>query len=174
MQKEEWKPVEGYEGLYEISSLGRVKSLWFGKEKILKPMKTKYGYLRVALFRDGKGKFLLIHRLVAEAFIPNPKRLPEINHIDEDKTNNAKSNIEWCSRRYNINYGTHNEKVAAALSKPVEASRFSDFREIELRFVSTMEAERNGFKHGAVSYCCNGRFCSKGNFYKGLYWRFAV
>lgn len=176
---EQWKPIVGYEGLYEISNLGRVKNLKFGKEKILKPANNR-GYLRVCLCRDGKGKMLSVHRLVAEAFIPNPMGLPEVNHKDENKINNCVSNLEWCNRLYNNNYGTHNKRVAAsqrnhpAFSKPVETSRFSDFRTIELRFASTAEAGRNGYDQRHVSACCRGCYCSKGNFYKNLYWRFAV
>ena len=99
--------------------------------------------------------------------------LPEINHKDENKINNCVSNLEWVSRWYNNNYGTHNKKVAAAKSKAVEASRFSDFRTIGLRFASTREAGRNGYDYRNVSACCRGCYCSKGNFYKNLYWRYA-
>ena len=179
--KEEWKPVKGYEGLYSVSNLGRVKSLKYGKEKILKPQKTKDGYLQVGLYRKEKYKMFKVHRLVATAFIPNPLGLPEINHLDENKTNNAVSNIEWVSRSYNINFGTHNEKVSAAmtnhpaLSKPVEASKYPDFSEIYLRFPSTKEAERNGYGQGHVAACCRGCYSTRRrNFYKGLYWRYAV
>lgn len=173
---EQWKPVEGYEDLYEISNLGRVKSLNYhrtGVEKIMKPLKIK-GYLLVDLCRDGERKKFLVHRLVASEFIPNPKGLPEINHIDEVKTNNCVSNLEWCDRRYNINFGTRNKRMAAAFSKSVEASKFPDFRTIELRFVSAAEAERNGYGHSPVSACCRGCFHREGNNkYKNLYWRYA-
>ena len=178
---EQWKSIAGYEGLYEVSNLGRVKSLKFGKEKFLKPFKIKKGYLLVHLCRNGKSKYFYVHRLVAEAFIPNPEGLSEVNHKDEDKTNNVVDNLEFCSRRYNINYGTHNERMVAALtnrqdkSKVVEASRFSDFREICLRFASTMEAGRNGYSSSAVSKCCRGCFNREGNNkYKNLYWRYAA
>ena len=176
---EQWKSITGYEGLYEVSSLGRVKSLKY--DKILKPGKVGNGYLAVVLFRNGKGKTLKVHRLVATAFIPNPLGLPEINHKDENKTNNAKSNLEWCSRWYNTHYGTMQERSAAsrinhpAKSKPVEASKYSDFREIELHFASTMEAGRNGYSQSHVSACCRGCYHYKGNNkFKNLYWRFAV
>lgn len=172
-----WKPIAGFEDLYEISNLGRVKSLNYkrtGVEKILKPGKDGWGYLKVVLCRDGKHKVYKVHRLVAEAFIPNPFGLSEINHINEDKTLNVVSNIEWASRRYNINFGTRTKRAAASRSKAVEASKYPDFRTIELRFSSAAEAERNGYQHGNVSYCCNGRFHREGNNkYKGLYWRFA-
>lgn len=180
---EQWKTVKGYEGLYEVSNLGNVKSLNYrhtGRERILKPGKVGGGYLQVQLCKNGKRKMLLVHRLVAAAFIPNPEGLPEINHKDENKTNNCVENLEFCDAKYNNSYGTHNERVATALtnhpakSKTVEASKYPDFREICLKFASTQEADRNGFNQGAVSTCCNGCYCSKGNFYKNLYWRFAV
>lgn len=174
MEEEIWKSIKGYEGLYEISNLGRIKSLNYnrtGKEKIIKPQKNKKnGYLQVNLYRNGKRKYSLIHRLVATAFLPNPLELPEVNHKDENPSNNIVGNIEWCDRRYNINYGSRIERT----SKPVEASMFSDFREICLRFSSTAEAKRNDFTKSAVAACCRGCYCREGNNkYRGLYWRFA-
>ena len=181
---EEWRPIKGYEGLYEVSSLGRVKSMNYshtGKERILKIGKHRGGYLFVILCRNGKRKNFLVHRLVAEAFLPNPNNLPQVNHKDEVKTNNCVSNLEWCDCKYNNNYGTRSERVSASQrndpdkSMAVEASRFSDFRTIELRFASTMEAERNGYFSSNVSACCKWRFCREGNNkYKNLYWRYAV
>lgn len=170
MNKEEiWKPIKGYEEFYAVSNLGKVKSLKYGKEKILKPRKVK-GYLYVALCKDGKVKNFRVHRLVAEAFIPNPMGLPEINHKDEVKNNNCVENLEWSTREHNINYGSRTERT----SKPVEASKFPDFRTIELRFVSTAEAGRNGYNQSNVSCCCNGCYNREGNNrYKNLYWRYA-
>lgn len=173
MEQEIWKSIKGYEN-YEVSNFGRVKSFWYGKEKILKPNKINNGYLQVVLFKDGKRKNFFIHRLVASAFIPNPYGFEQVNHKDEVKTNNCVSNLEFCSSWYNTHFGTRNERVASALSKPVEASRFSDFRTIELRFASTMEAGRNGYNFGNVSACCRGCFHREGNNkYKNLYWRYA-
>ena len=179
---EQWKPVEGFEGLYEISNLGRAKSLNYnhtGKEKILKPNKHGNGYLYVGLWKNEKRKFFLVHRLVAKAFLPNPKGFDQVNHKDENKANNVVENLEFCDAKYNINYGSHNERSAAARrndaarSKPVEASRFPDFREICLRFVSTREAGRNGYHYSHVSDCCRGCFNREGNNkYKNLYWRY--
>lgn len=175
MQTEIWKPVKGYEGLYEVSNLGRVKSLKYGREKVLKPGDDNNGYLFVKLYKDGKRKHFKVHRLVAEAFLPNPEGLPEVNHRDEVKTNNVVYNLEFCSRWYNMHYGTLQERTTAARSKAVEASKFSDFREIELRFNSTAEAGRNGFNQGNVSKCCRGCFNREdNNKYKNLYWRYSV
>lgn len=183
MQTEIWRPVKGYEGLYAVSNLGRVKSIGNNKsrkEKILKPQKEGKGYLFVRLYRNGKGKKFKVHRLVASAFIPNPEGLPEVNHKNEVKDNNVVGNLEWCSRWYNAHYGTLYERSAAAhlnhpaLSKAVEASKYPDFREIELRFPSTMEVKRNGYTYSAVSACCRGCYSThRRNFYKNLYWRFA-
>ena len=174
MKTEQWKPVEGFED-YAVSNLGNVKSLKYGKERILKPRKNKDGYLFVTLCKNGKMKNFKVHRLVASAFLPNPNNLPQVNHLDEVKTNNVVSNIEWCSAKYNMNYGTRMEKQVAARSKAVEASKYSDFREIELSFPSTQEAGRNGYDQGAVAACCRGCFCREGNNkYKGLFWRYAV
>lgn len=112
---EEWKSIPGYEGLYEISSYGRVKSLdryvkvksksyRLQKGKMLSPIKNKYGYLQVFLCCNGKYKIISVHRLVALTFIPNPDNLPMINHKDEVKTNNSVDNLEWCTEKYNSNY----------------------------------------------------------------------
>lgn len=100
--KEYWKPIIGYENLYKISNLGNVLSL--RKNSILKHHMITGGYFVVQLSKNGKSRNWLVHRLVAEAFIDNPNRLPEINHKDENPSNNAASNLEWCSHKYNMNY----------------------------------------------------------------------
>ena len=118
MTEEIWRPVVGYEGLYEVSSYGRVRSLdryvkgksesyRLHKGKVLSPAKDRYGYLFLVL----QGRRFSIHRLVAEAFISNPDNLPQVNHKDEDKTNNMVDNLEWCDAKYNLNYGTRKDKV---------------------------------------------------------------
>lgn len=109
--KEIWKNIEGYEN-YMVSNLGRVKSLNYNRtcqERILKPGKNK-GYLQVYLCKDGKIKRFYLHRLVAKVFIPNPENKPFINHRDETRSNNCVENLEWCTAKYNINYGTCIEK----------------------------------------------------------------
>jgi len=104
-----WKPIKDYEGLYEVSNLGNVKSLNYlrtGEERILKPDKDKLGYLRISLCKNGKIKRFKIHRLVAMMFLENPENKPFINHIDCDPSNNNVNNIEWCTPKENIQYAS--------------------------------------------------------------------
>lgn len=105
-----WKDIQGYEGLYQVSNLGQVKSLakfkgtnykQFIAERIMKQKDNGFGYLTVGIRRSGKSTTTYIHRLVAQAFIPNPDNLPEVNHIDGNKLNNAADNLEWCDRAEN-------------------------------------------------------------------------
>lgn len=103
--EEIWKPIDGYDGLYEISNRGQVCSA-YGKGKILKPMLSNSGYERVDLFKNKKRKQFSIHRLVAEAFVKNPTDKPFVNHKDENKTNNRAENLEWVTHKENCNYGT--------------------------------------------------------------------
>lgn len=116
---EQWKSIDGYEGLYEVSSYGRVRSLdrfdEFGRitwGRVLSPTDNGHGYYTVQLSNEGSQKRHYIHRLVAKAFIKNYKKLNEINHKDENTSNNNVSNLEWCSRKHNVNYGNHNTKMS--------------------------------------------------------------
>ena len=150
-----WKNIEGYEE-YQISTHGNVKSLRFGKERILKPATNKKGYLRVILSKQGKLKGYLIHRLVAEAFIDNPNNYQQVNHRDEDKANNYIENLEWCTPKYNINYGTRTEKI----SKQVLCI------ETGVVYTSTHQVERQlGFSNSYISKCCNGKYKQAYNFH---------
>ena len=189
MKGEIWKDIEGYEGLYQISNMGRVKSLertvWDSRgyyktvsEKIRKGYDNGHGYLRVTLCKDGKDKTCRINRLVAMAFIPNPDNLPEVNNKNEDKTDNRVENLEWCSKSYNVNYGTRNKRIAEKIrgrklseehkkkigkknSKPV----FSVDKKsgLIMWWQSIMEAERcTGINQGHICACCNGKRKSAG------------
>lgn len=120
---ETWLPVKGWLGLYEVSSLGRIKSLprfirtnkdkkYLSKEKIMKPSKINSGYLIVTLSYDGYSERKLVHVLVAEAFLDNPNRYGFVNHDDGDKGNNASTNLQWCTRSMNMKHAFENGLIA--------------------------------------------------------------
>ena len=105
MENEKWKDIDGYEGMYQVSDLGRVRSLKYGKVRVLRPGKNHKGYLQVSLCKDGKQDSFYFHSLVAQAFIENDNIFnTEINHINEDKSDNKVSNLEYCDRSYNLAY----------------------------------------------------------------------
>lgn len=111
---EEWRDIVGYEGLYQVSNKGRVRGFNYRNKRethILKLLPNKKGYYIVGLTKNCRRKTFVVHRLVANAFIPNPDNLPQINHKDEVKTNNYIDNLEWCTNKYNHDYGTHNINV---------------------------------------------------------------
>lgn len=199
---EEWRTIEGYP-YYQVSNTGKIKSLKrkvtsghgyrFVEEKLLKQCKDSDGYLIVLLHNKGNHHTKTVHRLVAQAFIPNPDNLPQINHKDEDKTNNfvyinedgtvnlEKSNLEWCTAKYNNSYGTRteriftptrNEKVSKALTNYPTFSKgivaYKDGVEV-MRFPSQAEARRMGFSQGNISACCRG----ERKYHKGLMWKYA-
>lgn len=113
-----WKDIKNYEGLYQISNFGRIKSLakkringtnfYIQKEKIMKPQLKNKRYLGIALVKNKIYKNFLVHRLVAEAFIDNPYALPQVNHIDCNKLNNNINNLEWCTQEQNLNHALRN------------------------------------------------------------------
>lgn len=111
---EEWKSIKGYENLYEISNLGKVKNI--NTKKILRSYKRKDGYLKIELTKEKSNKTFYIHRLVAQTFILNPNNLFFVNHKDEDKTNNCVDNLEWCTQKYNNKYGTRGKRIANSLN----------------------------------------------------------
>ena len=179
-ESEIWKDVVGFEGLYKVSNKGNVFSVGRrdsrGRKlggRILKPTHTRNGYLKVDLHNNGKRKTKHIHRLVTEAFIPNPESLPQINHIDEVKDNNNIENLEWCDSMYNNNYGTKIER----LSKKVRAVNAKTGETIT--FNSTAEAERKGYSRGGVSAACrgvyntiDGKLGGDGHTYRGHRWSY--
>ena len=111
------KDIKNYEGLYAVTPEGEVWS--YKRKKFLKPRADRYGYLYIDLYKDNVMKTYKIHRLVAEAYLPNPENLPQINHRDENKTNNCLQNLEWCDCKYNNNYGTRNEKISNSKKIPI-------------------------------------------------------
>ncbi len=159
---EVWKDIEGYEGLYQVSDLGRVRSLdredaqgHHIKGVVLAGSLNGKGYLRVGLFRDGDVEYKSIDRLAAKAFLDNPDNLPQVNHKDENKTNNAVSNLEWCTALYNNTYGARSKHIAEALERPIYVVTSSGNRYF---FDSTKKAvELLGLKNGAVSRCLHGK-----------------
>ena len=105
LESEKWKDIEGYDGVYQVSDLGRVRSLKYGKERILKGNVLPSGYIQVGLHKNGRTKMKYIHRLVANAFIPNDDSSKnQVNHIDECKQNNRVNNLEYCTPQYNLTY----------------------------------------------------------------------
>ena len=156
------RDIPGYEGLYGITSCGRV---WSYKRKIfLKPCKTKNGYLQVTLFKNGDRERVYVHRIVLETYEPceNMKDL-QVNHKSEIKIDNSLNNLEWLTAKENINYGTHNKRIAAARGKKVRCI------ETGIVYSSISEASRQtGINIGSISQCCNGKQKTAG----GFHWEF--
>lgn len=175
-----WRWIPGFEGWYQVSTRGRVRSVdrWvirkdgrkrLIKGQILKPTRGDVGYLTVKLWRDGKGHTFRVHRMVAETWLDNPENKPEVNHRDEDKTNNDVFNLSYCSRIENANWGTGIERMTASKSKAVQAIDPKTGKVVK-EFPSTKEAERNGFNSGHVSNCCLGRYGYRTH--RGFIWRY--
>ena len=173
-----YKDIVGYEGLYKVSNFGNVMSFWSKKPKLLKPQKENSGYLHIVLINNTKSrKTFLLHRLVAQAFLPNPNNLPQVNHKDENKTNNRVSNLEFCTHKFNINYGTAQErrakKIAKILinrkdeSKPVLQYDKNGFFLKE--YASIKDAERHtGINNANICDVCGGKRKTAG----GYIWRY--
>ena len=154
-----WKDIKGFEGLYMISNLGNIKSLY--TNKILKPKRDKDGYLHINLYKDKKQYTLKAHRLVAQAFIPNVNNYKEINHIDENKANNIVDNLEWCSHTYNNNYGNKKHSISKRVNQ------YDLNGNLIATYNSTLEARRK-LKINNISACCLGKLKTSG----GYIWRY--
>lgn len=157
------KDIKNYEGLYAVTEEGEVWS--YKSQKYLKGSPNSKGYLRVNLYKDNVMKTCYVHRLVAEAFIPNPDNLPEINHISENKSDNRKENLEWCSKEYNLTYGTRIERAAKSKARAVYCV------ELDQVFESLKSAaEAFGVQNSSnICACCKG----KKNTAYGYHWRYA-
>ncbi len=178
MVKELWKPVVGFEGIYEVSNLGNVRSLdrivtyrdgrkVYYKGKILsQKINIKWGYKEVVLYKHRQGKTYRVNRLVALAFLPNPDNLPEVNHIDEDKTNNKVDNLEWCSRKYNCNYGNRVDKYIN--SRGIKIQQLDCDGSVLHIYRSISEACRSIQCNSNSGLCYALKHSGK---YKGYYWK---
>ena len=162
MTKEVWRDIEGYEGYYQVSNIGKVRSLdrvvvhEEGTKRNLKGdiLKThiKYGYVYVTLSKNNKLKSYRVHRLVAKAFIPNPNNYPSVNHKDENRKNNNVTNLEWCTVKYNNEYSGTTEKAINANKKKVRCIETGEI------FDSTADAARhyNLKTPSHIAACCRG------------------
>jgi len=160
---EEWRPVEGYEGLYEVSNLGRVKSLHPRNSGKIRALKVKRnGYIAVTLSRNGKLKTVTVHQLVAQAFIPNPRNLKEVNHLNEIKSDNRSENLAWATRRENVLYGTRGENHSRTMKErgyfkvPVVCTTLDNMTSIRYESLSAA-AEGTGANISHISKCCRGK-----------------
>lgn len=166
-----WRDIPDYVGIYQVSNLGRVRRIkrYKAEPGILRFTKTGIGYLRVCLSKDCKTKSFLVHRLVAMAFIPNLDALPHINHKNEIKTDNRAENLEWCTAKYNNNYGTARFRSSVTKSTPV-VQLTTDGKKIR-KFYGMHEAEREtGVYAQNIHKCCNGVYKTAG----GYKWRYAL
>lgn len=180
--EEVWKAINGYEGIYEVSNLGRVKSLsrtikakygratHYSEQKIkgrmLKPNFTTYGYAYVALAKNGKNKTTLVHRIVAETFLENPENLPCVNHKDENRKNNNVSNLEWCSYAYNNTYKNIHLRRKKTNRKIIQYDL--DMNELKRWESITEAANYYDIETSNISACCTG----KRNHCAGFKWRY--
>lgn len=182
-----WKDIKGYEGFYQVSNLGRVKSLERDvyhprgtiirhmEEKILVQNIGKLGYAYVNLNLNGKRKTIKTHRLVAEAFIPNPENKPQVNHKDEVKSNNVVDNLEWCSAQENANYGTRIQRQKQTYKDNYKNGKNKVVKKVfcvELNKTFdciTSAQEELGIWRSAIAKVCTGKQNTAG----GFHWKFA-
>lgn len=161
-----WKTIENYPN-YSVSDTGLIKR----NNKLLKLWLGSRGYLYVSLSKNGKVKKFSVHRLVANAFLPKNSNALEVNHLDENKKNNCVSNLEWTTHKKNLNYGTHNSrmartKISQKLGKPV--IQFDKNGNYLKRWNSAQECGRNGFNYRHVSECCK----HKRKTHAGFIWKY--
>ena len=174
---EVWKSVEGYEGLYEVSNTGKIKSIKRPRitkgggitivpERILKPKTNKFGYCTVALSKNAKHKFYMVHRLVAFAFVPNPEGKPEINHKDGNKLNNSVQNLEWCTSQENKRHAYENGLCGGEhITHRRQVNQYDKDYNFIATYASIEEASKQtGIGHSSIWMCCNHRYKTAGNF----------
>ena len=186
--KEIWKDIKGYEGYYQVSNLGRVKSLFRQVkhsqgnvrnhyERILKNNYDGNGYASVGLYKNAKAKKVHVHRLVMLAFEENPHNKPEVNHLDENKKNNRLDNLEWVTKKENENHGTKRERsVANTDYKMIGIKNSKKVRQTNVNGTLIQEwdslaqiCKEKGYSKGNISMACNGKY--KGALY-GCRWEY--
>lgn len=172
-QEEIWKDIKGFEGLYKVSNKGNIYSLY--SNKILKWKTNNRGYHSIGLYKNGKVYYRLIHRLVAEHFVPNPNNYPQVNHKDENKSNNCADNLEWCTNHYNALYGTRIERTVN--NKSYKRSRDKLKRKVVGRSLdgkkviyldSIAEGRKYGFDPPTITNVCKGKY----KHHKGFVWEY--
>ena len=179
-----WVNIDGYDGRYQVSESGQVRSVdWVVinkrgikqvfKGKMLKPTVNALGYYTVTLTKDGRGKPVLLHRIIAKAFIPNPLGYNEINHIDENKLNNSIGNLEWCTHLHNVRHGTAIERASLRkINNPATSNivaQISNNGAIVAYYPSVREASRVvGIHPNSIIRCCRGERKTTG----GFHWRY--
>ena len=171
--EEEWRAVVGYEGLYEVSRNGLIRSISYGKKAFFLHPTTGKRTQRdsVMLTKERERKRVSVHRIVAMAFVenPNPEKYTEVNHKDENPLNNKAENLEWCDRSYNMHYNN----LPARITRHKKEVIGTDEEGNEIRFESTQEAKRNGYEpsgiYGSIHKPLKNGARRK---YKGLYWRY--
>lgn len=174
--EEIWRSVKDYEGLYEMTTMGRVKNSMTGQ--VLRPRKERDGYLKVDLYKDGVPKTCKVHRLVGMTFpdlvdwtedaIGKPFEELQINHKDNTPANNIVTNLEWCTAKYNNNYKDHNEKSAKSRSRTLY--QYTPDDQLVHVWPSVNECGRNGYNIAHISRCCN----NKQSYYKGFKWSYIL
>ena len=160
-----WKDIPEYEGLYQVSNLGRIKSLYFGKERIMKQSKDKQGYCCISLYKDCKIKYFLVHRLIGLVFIPNdnPTEKIEINHKDENKENNTVTNLCWVTPKENCNWGTRNKRRIEKKSIPILQYDLNNNLIREWGSSKLVNKELN-INNSHIIACCKGKRKTCGDF----------
>lgn len=161
MKKENWRPIEGYEGLYEVSDLGNVR-----RAAVLCQKTRKDGYRIVNLYKDGIAHEMTVHRLVAKAFLPNPENKPQVNHLDENPKNNALNNLEWATPVENSNYGTRTARIAARNGSKTPIYQIDRDTGIILKEYrsQTVASRETGISVPCINACLRGRQRSAGKF----------